>query len=64
MYWWANRFDVDWFDETSVALITMCFVVVFDPVVAVCLAETCDLPGEGPLFRNWVLESDSLARSE
>ena len=64
LYWWANRFDVDWLDETSVSSITMCFVVVFDPIVSVCLAETRDLPSEGPLLRDRVLKSDSLARSE
>ncbi len=64
LYRWANRFDVDWLNETSVSSITMCFVVVFDPIVSVCLAETRDLPSEGLLFRNRVLKSDSLARSE
>ncbi len=64
LYRWANRFDVDWLDETSVSSVTMCFVVVFDPIVSVYLAETRDLPSEGPLFCNRVLKSDSLARSE
>jgi hypothetical protein len=64
LYRWANRFDVDWLDETSVLSITMCFVVILDPVVWVCLTETCNLPSEGPLLCDRVLKLDSLARSE
>ncbi len=64
LYRWANRFEVNWLDETSVLSKTMCFVVVFDPVVSVCLAETSDLPCEGPLLRDQVLKLDSLARSK
>ena len=64
LYRWANRFDVDWLDEMSVSSITMGFVIFLDPIVSVCLAETSDLPSEGPLLRDRVLKSDSLARSE
>jgi hypothetical protein len=56
--------DVDWLDETTVSLVTMCSVVVFDPVVSVSLAKTRDLPSEGPLFCNRVLKWDSLAQFE
>jgi hypothetical protein len=44
LYWWANRFNVNWLDKALVSSVTMCFIIVFDPVVWVHPAKPLTFP--------------------
>ena len=60
----TRRLDLDRSDESSIPPISTRGVIFLNPVISVGDAQTDYFSSKGPLFCDWILESDPLCRPQ